>query len=74
MRAASEDELSDFIKNAMGAACGVMGWSPEIFWQSTPLDFLNAWHGFQQFHGLKPADDLTQDDVQHLRALLNQHL
>ena len=65
---------SDFIKNAMGAACGVMGWPPYTFWQSTPHDVLYAWHGFEQFHGLKPANDLTDDDVKHLRTLLNEYI
>lgn len=64
--------MSPFIRNAMGAACGVMGWSPQTFWQSTPLDLLNAWHGFEQFHGLKSSRDLTQEDVQQLRILLNE--
>lgn len=65
--------MGEFITNAMGAACGVMGWSPDDFWQATPFDFLNAWHGFEIFHGLKPANDLSHDDVRELRKLLNEN-
>ncbi len=68
------ESLGEFIKNAMGAACGVMGWPPDAFWHATPFDFLNAWQGFEHFHGLKPVNDLTHDDVQNLRNLLNEKL
>jgi len=62
-----------FISNAMGAACGVMGWAAQDFWQATPFDFMNAWHGFEMFHGLKKADDLSHHDVLRLRQLLEEN-
>ncbi|MDX1922680.1 MAG: phage tail assembly chaperone [Alphaproteobacteria bacterium] len=63
--------MDEFTKNAMGTACGVMGWAPDVFWQATPFDLLNAWHGYETFHGLKPANDLTHADVRELRKILN---
>jgi Phage tail assembly chaperone protein, TAC len=64
--------VGEFIHTAMGSACGVLGWSPDAFWQATPFDLLYAWNGFETFHGLTHSDDLTEHDVRDLRSLLNE--
>jgi Phage tail assembly chaperone protein, TAC len=64
--------MREFIKTAMGSACGVLGWHPDAFWRATPFDVLCAWQGFERFHGLTASDDLTEHDVRDLRTLLSE--
>jgi hypothetical protein len=54
---------------------GVLGWTPEQFWQATPHDLLAALDGWREAHGLRgSAPPLGVADVTRLRALLRPTL
>lgn len=61
-----------FIQQCLGIACGVLGWAPDTFWRATPFDVLAAWKGYARFYGLEQGSELTNDDVQHLRKILDR--
>jgi hypothetical protein len=63
---------NSFIPDALGIACGVLGWPPDVFWRATPLELKTAFEGFCRFHGIIAKDGLNSADVQALRAMLEE--
>jgi len=43
----------------MGIACGVLGWPPSVFWDSTPHEFWAAFETWREAN--QPSDSDTQD-------------
>jgi hypothetical protein len=58
----------EWLAACMGLACGVWGWSPEDFWQSTPLDLAMVLGGVQRLQG----QEFGAADAAALRALLDK--
>lgn len=53
---------------------GVLGWSPDVFWSATPHDLHAALDGWMEAHGLSDGNELTAEDVNRLRAKLDEAL
>jgi hypothetical protein len=49
----------------MEAALGVLGWSPAVFWQSTPHEFWAAWEGWCKVNGHSDDKDESLEPEEH---------
>lgn len=45
----------------MRAGLGCLGWSPDVFWQSTPLEIRRAIEGLAMQNGTDPDTGLAAD-------------
>ncbi|MBI3419255.1 MAG: phage tail assembly chaperone [Proteobacteria bacterium] len=69
MPAASAAE-KDGVARCMGLACGVWGWSPEVFWRATPFDLGLICEGLRLLQ--KNPENFSDEDALQLRALLEK--
>ncbi len=52
----------------MEIACGILGWTPATFWQTTPHEFLAALDGYLEKLGKKNNDFVGKDRLAELMA------
>ena len=47
---------------------GMLGWSPSVFWDSSPIEVFMALEGFQEFNGATEAP-MRRDELEDLMEL-----
>ncbi len=47
---------------------GMLGWSPAVFWDSSPIEVFMALEGFQEFNGA-PEAPMGRDELEDLMEL-----
>lgn len=60
----------------MRFALGMLGWTPETFWNSTPPELRLAFEGFAKMHGLDKAKEnapVTSDELEELEKRINSN-
>jgi hypothetical protein len=59
-----------FVRDAMQTACGMLLWTPDVFWRATPFDLACAVEGYCRIHGINMGASFSQNDVECLRFIL----
>lgn len=58
-------------ENYTSIAYGVLGWTPDIFWRSTPLDFHLSFKAWKKVNNISEGDGaLRRDDLNRLISSL----
>lgn len=56
----------------MEIALGVLGWTPETFWQATTREFWSAWAGWRRANvSSKDHGKIPEDEIDGIRAVLD---
>ena len=53
----------------MEVCIGMIGWTPNTFWQSTLNEIYPAIDGFMEFNGAKTEKPMTSDELDNLMEL-----
>ncbi|BAE50731.1 hypothetical protein amb1927 [Paramagnetospirillum magneticum AMB-1] len=56
----------------MGIACGVLHWTPPVFWAATPHELFAAIEGYQAAN--RPADEADDEEIASATQALYQAL
>ncbi|CAB4176587.1 Phage tail assembly chaperone protein, TAC6 [uncultured Caudovirales phage] len=57
----------------MELGLGVLGWTPKVFWSSTPHEFTAALNGYSEKNGV-PSAGFTNEEIDDLQEMLDQAL
>jgi len=57
------------IRRFMEVCIGMIGWTPNTFWQSTLNEIYPAIDGFMEFNGAKTEKPMTSDELDNLMEL-----
>lgn len=48
-------------------ALGLLGWTPQTLWASTPHDFSRAWRVYRRLNNLEQvAEPMLRDELEHM--------
>jgi uncharacterized phage protein (TIGR02216 family) len=58
------------MRRCMEWGMGVLRWTPETFWNTTPDELAAAISGYQEAHGAKPAQAQADGSISTMKAWL----